>query len=94
MIWKFGKSLIKGQFSDLMKMGTPAYIHSHMSYLHMISKDLGYYEHFMREAMKRPDDPVWKLKNIVTAVLAALQFIVEQGTNSPLNPILGETLVQ
>ena len=89
-----GKNLLKGQFSDLMKIGTPAYIHSHQSYLHMISKDLSFYEYYMREAMKRPEDPVWKLKNIVMAVLATLHLVVEQGTKSPLNPILGETLVQ
>ena len=40
LVWKMGKNLLKGQFSDLMKIGTPAYIHSHQSYLHMISKDL------------------------------------------------------
>ena len=94
LIWKMGKNLLKGQFADLMKIGTPAYIHSHQSYLHMISKDLSFYEHFMREAMKRPEDPVWKLKNIVMAILATLHLVVEQGTKSPLNPILGETLVQ
>ena len=59
----------------------------------MISKDLCFYEHFMREAMKRPNDPVWKLKNIVMVILASLHLVVEQGTKSPLNPILGETLV-
>ena len=60
----------------------------------MISKDLSFYEHYMREAMKQPDDPVWKLKNIVMAVLASFHLVVEQGTKSPLNPVLGETLVQ
>lgn len=89
-----GKNLLKGQFADLMKIGTPAYIHSHQSYLHMISKDLSFYEHYMCEAMKQPNDPVWKLKNIVMAVLASFHLVVEQGTKSPLNPILGETLVQ
>ena len=44
--------------------------------------------------MKRPDDPVWKLKNVIMVVLAAIHLIVEQGTKTPLNPILGETLVQ
>ena len=94
LVWKIGKSLIKGQFSDLMRIGTPAYVHSHLSYLNMISKDLSFYEHFVKEAMKRPEDPVWKLKNLVLAILAALHLVVEQGTKTPLNPILGETLVQ
>eukprot|EP00353_Schmidingerella_taraikaensis_P010957 CAMPEP_0185578806 /NCGR_PEP_ID=MMETSP0434-20130131/13154_1 /TAXON_ID=626734 ORGANISM="Favella taraikaensis, Strain Fe Narragansett Bay" /NCGR_SAMPLE_ID=MMETSP0434 /ASSEMBLY_ACC=CAM_ASM_000379 /LENGTH=59 /DNA_ID=CAMNT_0028196685 /DNA_START=271 /DNA_END=450 /DNA_ORIENTATION=- len=59
----------------------------------MISKDLCFHEHFIKEAMKHPDDPVWKLKNVIMVTLAALHLVVEQGTKSPLNPILGETLV-
>lgn len=89
-----GKNLVTGHFSDLMKIGTPAYIHSSQSYLNMISKDVCFHEHFIKEAMKRPDDPVWKLKNVIMVVLAAIHLIVEQGTKTPLNPILGETLVQ
>ena len=76
-----------------MKIGTPAYIHSNKSYLHMISKPVNFLEHFAEEAMKRPDDPVWKMKNVVLASMAAIHLAVEQGTKSPLNPILGETLV-
>lgn len=94
MLWKIGASLLTGQFQDLMKMGSPAYIHSNKSYLHMISKDMAYYEHFVAEAMKRPDDPVWKLKNVALAIISSLHLALEQGTKSPLNPILGETLIQ
>jgi len=93
LLWQMGKSMLKGQFSDLMKIGTPAYIHSHLSYLNMISKDLSFYEHFVREAMRKPEDPVWKLKNLILAILSALHLVVEQGSKSPLNPILGETLI-
>ena len=93
-MWKVGKNLITGQFSDLMKMSTPAFIHQEKSYLHMVCKDISFYEHFLARAMERPDDPIWKLKNLVMGVLAALHTTVENGTKSPLNPILGETLIQ
>jgi hypothetical protein len=93
MLWKLGKSLITGSLSDCMKIATPAYVHSHKSYLHMISKDMSFYEHFVAEAMKKPDDPIWKLKNVSLAITSALHLAVEQGTKSPLNPILGETLI-
>lgn len=76
-----------------MKIATPAYVHSHKSYLHMISKDMAFLEHFISECMKKPDDPVWKLKNVALAITSALHLAVEQGTKSPLNPILGETLI-
>ena len=59
----------------------------------MVAKDITFYEHYLARAMQRPDDPIWKLKNLVMAVLAALHLTVENGTKSPLNPILGETLV-
>ena len=93
MLWKVSKSLLTGNLSDCMKIATPAYVHSYKSYLHMISKDMSYYEHFVAEAMKRPDDPVWKLKNVALAITSALHLAVEQGTKSPLNPIIGETLI-
>ena len=77
-----------------MKIGTPAYVHSNKSYLSCLCKDLTYYEHFVSEAMKRTGDPVWKLKNVALAMISTLHLVVEEGTKSPLNPILGETLVQ
>ena len=59
----------------------------------MVCKDISFYEHYMAKAMERPDDHVWKIKNIATAVLAAIHLNTENGTKSPLNPILGETLL-
>ena len=44
--------------------------------------------------MKRAGDPVWKLKNVACAMISTLHLVVEEGTKSPLNPILGETLIQ
>lgn len=94
VIWKIGKSLLQGKMSDLLKIGTPAYVHMEKSYLHMVTKDITFFEHYMRLAMTRSDDPVWKLKHINLAALVGLHLAAETGTKSPLNPILGETLVQ
>ena len=77
MVWKIGASILTGQFADMMKLGSPAYIHSNKSYLHMISKDMAYYEHYVAEAMKKPDDHVWKLKNVALAIISALHLAVE-----------------
>ena len=44
--------------------------------------------------MARPDDHVWKIKNILLSQLVILHAATEQGAKSPLNPILGETLTQ
>ena len=77
ILWKIGKSFLTGQLQDLMKISTPAYIHSHKSYLHMITKDMSFYEHFVSEAMKKPDDPIWKLKNIALAITSAFHLAVE-----------------
>ena len=77
ILWKIGKSFITGQLHDLMKISTPAYVHSHKSYLHMISKDMSFYEHFVEEAMKKPNDHIWKLKNVALAILSALHLAVE-----------------
>ena len=91
---KMLKNLFTGQFVDAFKIATPAYVHTHKSYLHMIGKDLAFHEYFIRKAMERPDDPVWKLKQIVLALTSNIHLCHEEGTKSPLNPILGETLVQ
>lgn len=77
ILWKLGKNLISGQFGDCMKIATPAYVHSHKSYLHMISKDLSFYEYYVAQAMTRPDDPIWKIKNVSLAITSALHLAVE-----------------
>ena len=51
-------------------------------------------EYFIREAMAKPDDYVWKIKNILLSQLVVMHAATEQGAKSPLNPILGETLVK
>ena len=76
----------------MLKIGTPAYIHMEKSYLHMVTKDITFFEHFMRQAMTQSDDPVWKIKNVNLAIIVALHLAAESGTKSPLNPVLGETL--
>lgn len=89
---QMAKDLASGKVGNLMKITTPAHVHLDKSYLHMIVKEMSYMEYFIREAMTKPDDHQWKIKNIVLAQLTALLKTVEQGSKSPLNPILGETL--
>jgi len=72
-----GKNLLSGNFADAMKIATPAYVHSAKSYLHMISKDMAFYEYYVRKAMERPDDPVWKLKYVVLAITSSIHLAVE-----------------
>jgi len=58
----------------------------------MITKDIGFFEHFVSEAMRQSSDPIWKLKNLILTTLVSIQTSVENGSKTPLNPILGETL--
>lgn len=94
MIIKAGKNIVKGSFSDAMKMGTPASVHLPKTYLSMLEKDSAYIEYFCREAMTRPDDPQWKLKNVLLSQICSYTQVVTtgQGSKAPLNPILGETI--
>lgn len=92
MMYKAGKNLLTGRFYDLMKMGTPAFIHHYKTYLHMIVKDVTFMEASIRKAMEKPNDPVHKIKHVLLAQIAAIHLAAEVGTKSPLNPILGETL--
>ena len=67
LLYQMGSNLMKGKLFDCLKVSMPAQIHIPKTYLHMIQKDAGYYEFFCRNAMARPDDPVWKIKNILLA---------------------------
>ena len=67
ILYQIGKTLLKGKFTDILKITMPAYVHCPKTYLSMIQKDAGYYEFFIREAMAKPDDHEWKLKNILLA---------------------------
>jgi len=89
---KLAKSLAKGGVVDFLKNSAPAFIHLPKSYLSMIEKDMAYMEYFIREAMTQPDNHEWKIKNIALAQLVVLTTTVAQGSKTPLNPILGETI--
>ena len=75
-----------------MSVYQPAYLHGTKSYLHMIAKDMVFYEHYLKKAMEQPDDPIRKLKYIALAIVCSIHLKQENGTKSPLNPALGETL--
>ena len=58
----------------------------------MITKDIGFFEHYIKEALRQSSDPVWIIKNLIMSTLVSMHTSVENGTKTPLNPILGETL--
>jgi hypothetical protein len=64
---KMAKSLAQGKMADAMKISTPAFVHLPKTYLSMIEKDVAYMEYFIREAMTKPDNHEWKIKNIALA---------------------------
>ena len=92
MLSKMGSNLLRGKLTDLMKMGTPAFMHNYKSLHNIFVNDLAYMENFIKKAMEKPNDPVHKLKCLCIAQLAAIHICTEEGSKSPLNPILGETL--
>ena len=65
MLYKMGANLLKGKLTDILKVSVPASVHLPKSYHHMVQKDISYLEFFVREAMARPDDSEWKLKNVL-----------------------------
>jgi len=93
MMKTMGKNLITGQLKSLISMRTPAYIHSHMSYLDAARGEFHFMETFMERALSaEPFDPIALLKNLTVAQMASVHSApTEFGILSPLNPILGET---
>lgn len=95
MMKAMGKNLITGQLKSLISMRTPAYIHSHLSYLDAARGEFHFLESFLERSLaKQPFDPVENLKFVTVGQLASVHSApVEFGILSPLNPILGETCI-
>jgi hypothetical protein len=80
----------------MMKMRTPAYVHSPESYLNSLCAEFCTLEAvlFRLRDEGKIDDPVERMKYISIALLSSISSGIEnQSLKSPLNPILGETLV-
>lgn len=77
-----------------MKIPTPAYVHSDMTYLDAIKYEFGLIEHTLFRCQKEGilESPFERLKHLVAAQIGAMRYGIEGvGLKSPLNPILGET---
>lgn len=91
-----GKNLVQGKVSNMMKVRTPAYVHSDKSYLDCIKYEFCLLENFLFHCQAEGclESPFERLKYITAAQVGAIHVGVENvGLKSPLNPILGETLV-
>lgn len=88
-------SLMSGQLADILKMRTPAYVHSKRSYLDAFVGEIGYIEGILLLMKEKNllDDKVERLKYMTVANLATISYaIFNNGLQMPLNPILGETI--
>ena len=91
---QFLKNIVSGKLGDMMKMRTPAFIHSPATYLDCIKYEFTYLEEMLILCKKngKIEDSVERLKYISTAQLACIHAaVVNQGLRSPLNPVIGET---
>ena len=88
---KVGSSLIKGQIHDISRTPAPAYLHHYFSQLIIVKNNLSYCRQHLKAAANI-DDPVERMKHIVTYYVAA-HFINPTliQCRIPLNPIIGET---
>ena len=93
----FVKNLVHGKMADVLKMRTPANIHTHRTYLDALIGEMAFIEGMLYLLKKHElyDDPVARMQYLTCANLATISFAIEyNGLKSPLNPILGETFVQ
>ena len=90
----FGKNLVKGNVGSILKLRTPAYVHSPMSYLDCIKYEFCMLEQVLLKAQEQEvlEKPLERIKWITAAQIGAIHVGVKSvGIRSPLNPILGET---
>ena len=92
MLGKVANKLIKVQFSDILKMSAPAFIHSPNSYLECAAMDMRNAATYLNRAAETRD-PIERLK-LITAMYIGGQHISPEycQMRAPLNPILGESL--
>ena len=71
MMKKVGAKLLKMKFFDLMKISGPAKIAYPATYLDCFLNDYTYFPRYMAKVIK-VEDPVERIKNITTCILAGL----------------------
>lgn len=91
---KIGSSLISGQFTNALKISTPAYTHSNITYHDLIKCEFELIEETLC-LMQENDmlgDPLELVKYLTAAKIGGFHIgVVNAGLRQPLNPILGET---
>ncbi len=92
MAGKITSKLLKGDFSDILKIPAPAYIHHDWTYIEGAAADVIWSSRFLTKAAET-SDPIERLKLVITSYLAG-NHISPSNTQcrAPLNPILGETV--
>mmetsp|Transcript_29614 Transcript_29614/g.21398 ORF Transcript_29614/g.21398 Transcript_29614/m.21398 type:complete len:94 (+) Transcript_29614:342-623(+) len=92
MISKVGQKILSGEFSNLMAISAPAYMHNPYSFLDCIAFDYLFIPQLLAKVSEDNFDPVERLKHFVCAYVAGWNIgSIIVGARSPLNPILGET---
>lgn len=89
---KIANKIVKGQFTDLLKIASPSFMHCPITFVESASYDLLYCSRFLTPAAET-DDPFERLKLII-CMYAGGTHIMPAMTQcrAPLNPILGETV--
>jgi len=89
-----GKNLLKGKLTDLLKITTPAYVHSASTYISLLKHEIYNIEKFLLLAHEKGvlNNPLERIQLVTTAMLSSIHTgVLMNGIKSPLNPILGET---
>ena len=92
LIGGFAESALKGEFSDIFKLSTPAEMHSPYSYIQTAANDVAMCGMQLRNAA-REKDPLMRLKWLCGFYIGSLhrgQTLCN--ARVPFNPILGETV--
>lgn len=65
---KIGTNLVTGNIVSMMSIRTPAYSHSHLSYLDSARAEWNFLEHFIEQSCKAETfDPIENLKGLAVA---------------------------
>lgn len=89
---KITNKIVKGQFNDLLKISSPAFIHCPITYVEGASRDLAFASRFLTPAAET-DDPFERLKLIISMYIGGSHIMPALcQSRAPINPILGETV--
>ncbi len=81
----------------MLKIRTPAYIHSSVTYLDCLKYEFSTLERFLIQAHEKGvlNNPLERLKIVTAAQVSSIHTgVMNNGIRTPLNPIIGETTCQ